>query len=580
MPDSPPPGLWSGFSAFPTPTKPAVPTKKLAASPTLSRMPVLTDRLNEWRRLPWPPWFRWAVSPAAVGFVLTLLYHEWKWFHDKVEPYLDFVLRWPWYAWVILGLVAVVVATLEASFRKGAADQLTIKNLEVEREAEVGRFREQLRRPSGLELLPEAEEYDAVATIEQIIADPGDSTLPLETTFVQARLHNIWIVNNDDHQTEVLRLWLRVCDPATGEEIPPLSDEALPKEARQTLADVFGGKERFEPIGQLHDPGRKLRYELKFNAFFPGAFWRKTREGKAGMISLCAKSSRLPIACCALSEEFFLPIEPRPALTEAMLDVLSAQRRIARALPPLLQGNFSGEEHAERRRFRRTEEKRHLDDLRSNELETYRRAVTGLEGRAKAIHEAMYGRLKGARSFGELSDPLEELEEMRLWGAPDLAVDITLEGPLILFRKEGGRRRFLIASQVSLTNQEPHAVSLILRWWLRPDLHDDIHFMPDNPPLKEWEAQKGEHPWPTSPALPTPICLGPAGSANSSAMGEWHFFIDDDLESETPTLEKVRGALCWFEVADSGSGKRAKSASRRLSLDALRLGSLGAVELT
>jgi hypothetical protein len=135
----------------------------------------------------------------------------------------------------------------------------------------------------------------------------------LDRTVITGRISEILIVNNDDHPTTILRLWLRVSDPVTGAEIAP-----LPLRELGTPGNFMPPVEIFMPgDGTIEARGRRV-FELEFTAHYPGDFGRRigTREERAQMVTLCAEAVGLDSVCCSLPVEFFqsrpVPGDPRP----------------------------------------------------------------------------------------------------------------------------------------------------------------------------------------------------------------------------------------------------------------------------
>jgi hypothetical protein len=197
-----------------------------------------------------------------------------------------------------------------AADRQKLTEQLEEERLEVaklrQNNDDLDKDRQQLRAELNvrrqLELFPtRIEEYDSISVLSAKISYSEAEHPDIEITAVWGTLTNVVIVNNDEHPTTISRLWLRVCDPVTGEEIKPLTREELGKIPSEEL---MGPMEEFEPRSAIEARGQ-VRGKLEFRRHYPGRFLRLTREEKARMITLCATASGLGTTCCALGKEFF-----------------------------------------------------------------------------------------------------------------------------------------------------------------------------------------------------------------------------------------------------------------------------------
>lgn len=186
---------------------------------------------------------------------------------------------------VLAAAVYLLWSRFRAPSKIWAYDQTTIQRLQSELDT----------RSRLLELTPKQ-------------ADEGTSisVLPVRITYDNARPNLeaavVWggfpvvIVNNDSHLTTILRLWLRVCDPLTREEISPLPAKDLPDAG---VIEQFGLK------GLIHARERR-ETELNFRQYYPRTVLELAREGKASaMIFLCVEASGLGTRCFSLPDEFF-----------------------------------------------------------------------------------------------------------------------------------------------------------------------------------------------------------------------------------------------------------------------------------
>ena len=205
------------------------------------------------------------------------------------------------------------VADLTATTEQLGGEVARQKGALAERDAEVDHLREtnnqlsseyrrvqaQLDARRQLELIPRAS--DGI-TILPVQIEYGDSRENLEAAVVWATL-SFTLINHDDHPTTIQRLWLRVCDPITGEEILPLPNRDLGMPAAE---GIMPPEESFRHPDRGIGARDQQERELRFRQYYPRTVVDMAREGKAQlMVSLCVKAAGLSMACCPLTEEFF-----------------------------------------------------------------------------------------------------------------------------------------------------------------------------------------------------------------------------------------------------------------------------------
>lgn len=163
------------------------------------------------------------------------------------------------------------------------------------------RLKMELESRRQLELIPrKVGESDWITVLPATIEYPDSERPDQEISVLWGSLANILIVNNDEHPTTIIRMWLRVCNPVTGEEVMPLSAEEMGPPTDEMMEPI----ERFGLMGPIDARGQ-TKGDLEFRAFYPGRLFPLAREERGRIITLCATASGLGTTCCALGEEFY-----------------------------------------------------------------------------------------------------------------------------------------------------------------------------------------------------------------------------------------------------------------------------------